>query len=173
MLESSHHPAAYDRCFVLGPWQVDPCRNSVHRPDRCLRLEPKLMAVLTHLAAAHGAIVTKTELLDRVWPRRYVVEGVLKRAVSELRRILGDDARDPRYIETVHRVGYRLVAPAHACDDAPPGACRVVSGTNSDIRRALARLERDLPTGAHLTLIVSEGPPASPLERRSRDSGDA
>lgn len=68
------------------------------------------MHVLLSLARANGSVRTKFDLLDEVWPSSYVVEGTLKRAVSELRKALGDDARNPRYIETIYKVGYRLVS---------------------------------------------------------------
>jgi TolB-like protein/DNA-binding winged helix-turn-helix (wHTH) protein/Tfp pilus assembly protein PilF len=74
-------------------------------------VEPKLIEVLVTLAAHPGELVSKQDLLDAVWPNTYVVEGVLKRCVGELRRLLEDDARSPRIIETIQRRGYRLLAP--------------------------------------------------------------
>ena len=140
--------------FALGDWEVDPLGNRLNADGREVRLEPKLMAVLAYLARAHGRIVTKDELLERVWPRRYVVEGVLKRAVSELRRSLGDDARSPRYIETVYKVGYRLVTmPAPL---PPAGGGRIVTGSRRDIVRALARLGAGAHPHGTLTLIIAE-----------------
>ena len=113
--ESRGEPIAVP--FVLGRWQVDPERNTVRGPDGRVCLEPKMMAVLTRLAAAPGVTLSKDHLLEHVWPRRYVVEGVLKRVVSELRRVLNDDARQPRYIETVYKVGYRLIRTPRCADD--------------------------------------------------------
>ncbi len=140
--------------FVLGDWEVDPRANSLRADGGDVRLEPKLMAVLVQLARAGGGIVTKDELLERVWPRRYVVEGVLKRAISELRRLLGDDARSPRYIATVYKVGYRLVATPTPLNVAAGGL--VVKGTRRDIARALVRLGRGARPHGTLTLIVEE-----------------
>ncbi len=76
------------------------------------QLTPKAYAVLELLYDRAGCLVTKDQLLDTVWPRVHVVEGVLKTVVGELRKTLGDDARTPDYIETVHRRGYRFIGVA-------------------------------------------------------------
>jgi DNA-binding winged helix-turn-helix (wHTH) protein len=106
--------------FSLGEWQIDAATNSMCRAHERRRIEPKQMRVLLSLAAADGMVRTRWDLLDDVWPQRYVVDGTLKRAVSELRKALGDDARHPRYIETVYKVGYRLVMPPAMSEVADP-----------------------------------------------------
>jgi Tol biopolymer transport system component len=68
------------------------------------------MDVLVELARQAGRVVSKQELLDAVWSQEFVAESVLTRAIGELRKALGDDAREPRYIETIPRRGYRLIA---------------------------------------------------------------
>ena len=73
-------------------------------------LTPKASALLEYLAANPGRLLSKRELLDTLWPRAYVTDGVLKVCIRELRRALGDDARTPRVIETAHRRGYRFIA---------------------------------------------------------------
>ena len=73
-------------------------------------LAPKPFAVLCALARTPGRLVTKNALLDLVWGHRFVTESVLKSAISELRAALDDDPRQPRYIETVSRRGYRFIA---------------------------------------------------------------
>jgi DNA-binding winged helix-turn-helix (wHTH) protein len=55
--------------------------------------------------------VTKTALLEALWPKTVVGEDALAFQIQSLRRVLGDDAREPRYIATLHRVGYRFIAP--------------------------------------------------------------
>ena len=96
--------------FQLGDCAVDASTNCIHREQRHRRIEPKQMQVLLSLARANGCVRTRFDLLDDVWPSRYVVDGTLKRAICGLRKALGDDARNPRYIETVYKVGYRLLA---------------------------------------------------------------
>jgi len=69
------------------------------------------MDVLVCLAEHAGAPVSKEELLQTVWPNTYVTNDVLKGAISDLRRALDDNARQPRVIETIPKRGYRLIAP--------------------------------------------------------------
>jgi len=73
-------------------------------------LAPKPFAVLCTLARSPRRLVTKNALLDAVWGHRFVAESVLKSAISEVRAVLGDDPKQPRYIETVSRRGYRFIA---------------------------------------------------------------
>ena len=75
-------------------------------------LPPKPFAVLCALARTPRMLVTKNALLDAVWGHRFVTESVLKSAISEVRAALGDDPKQPRYIETVSRRGYRFIAAA-------------------------------------------------------------
>lgn len=96
--------------FRVGDWRVEPTTGVVARGDTEERLEPKVMAVLVELAREPGRVVSKEELIERVWPETFVGEAALSRCISELRRTLGDDARDPRYIETLTKRGYRLLA---------------------------------------------------------------
>lgn len=74
-----------------------------------LPLTPKAFDVLAFLCKYPGRLITKEELLDAVWHRRLVSDGVLKNTIQELRRALGDDSKAPRYTVTVHRRGYRFL----------------------------------------------------------------
>jgi DNA-binding winged helix-turn-helix (wHTH) protein len=75
-------------------------------------LAPKPFAVLCALTHAQGKLVTKHALRDMVWGHRFVTDAVLKSTISEVRAALGDDPKQPRYIETVWRHGYRFIAAA-------------------------------------------------------------
>src|ERR1043165_501151 len=77
-----------------------------------ISLSPKAFAVLLYLYERPGRLVTKQELLDAVWSEIHVTEGVLKRAVLEIRKALDDPIDEPRFIQTLHRRGYRLLATA-------------------------------------------------------------
>src|SRR5215475_13061257 len=77
--------------------------------DRLLDLPPKPFAVLRHLVQHAGRLVTKAQLLDAVWADTVVSESVLTTCIRDLRRALADSSRAPRYIETVHRRGFRFV----------------------------------------------------------------
>jgi DNA-binding winged helix-turn-helix (wHTH) protein len=89
-------------------------------------LPPKPFAVLCALARTPRALVTKDALLDAVWGHRFLTESVLKSAIAKLRAALQDDAKQPRYIETVSRRGYRfnIASPSALAADAPKPQAR-------------------------------------------------
>ncbi len=89
---------------------VEPSLNSVTGPSGTTRLEPKVMQVLVCLAANAGQVVSKERLMRSVWPDTFVGDDVLTRSISELRRVFGDDVKEPRYIQTIPKSGYRLIA---------------------------------------------------------------
>jgi len=96
--------------FELAGWRVQPSRNRLCRGEVSVRLEPKMMDVLVTLAKRPGQVLSKDEIADAVWPNLFVTESVITRAIAGLRRALEDDARTPRFIETIAKRGYRLVA---------------------------------------------------------------
>jgi Tol biopolymer transport system component/DNA-binding winged helix-turn-helix (wHTH) protein len=104
--------------FRIGEWVVQPRLNSVRNGDDVLRLEPKVMQVLVQLALRPNEVSTKDDLIQAVWPDTHVGEQVLTRCISELRRILHEDARSPRYIQNIPKVGYRLLVPVVPAEPA-------------------------------------------------------
>ena len=90
---------------------VEPSLNSVTGPAGTIRLEPKVMQVLVCLAAQAGQVVPKERLMRTVWPDTFVGDDVLTRSISELRRVFGDDVKNPRFIQTIPKSGYRVMAP--------------------------------------------------------------
>jgi DNA-binding winged helix-turn-helix (wHTH) protein len=108
-----------------GPYRFDPARGQLWRQGQVIALPPRALAVLSQLVAQAGQLVTKEALLAAGWPDTAVTEWVLTTCMRELRRALGDDARQPRYIETVHRRGYRFMAKVTALTEtaleAPDG----------------------------------------------------
>ena len=97
--------------FSVGDWRVDPSLHSISGAAGEVRLEPKVMQVLVGLAEHAGQVVSKERLLQTVWADTFVGDEVLARAISELRRVLGDDSKAPRFIQTIPKGGYRLIAP--------------------------------------------------------------
>jgi TolB-like protein/DNA-binding winged helix-turn-helix (wHTH) protein len=95
--------------FRVGPWLVQPSLNTISQNGTSNRVEPKMMGVLVCLAEHTGEVVPKERLLQAVWPGTFVSDDVLKRSVSELRRVFDDDAHESRIIETIPKRGYRLV----------------------------------------------------------------
>jgi len=95
----------------VGDWVVVPNADRIQRQDQELRLEPQVMAVLMILADRAGQVVSRDELEAQAWRGRVVGYDALASTIIKLRKALGDDARQPRYIETVSKKGYRLIAP--------------------------------------------------------------
>ena len=90
---------------------LDSTTGALEGPDGEIRLRPKTQALLEILVAEAPAVLARDELMDRVWGQEHLGETSLAQAISELRRALGDDPRQPRIIETLHRRGYRFIAP--------------------------------------------------------------
>jgi len=97
--------------FSFGSFRLDLKDERLWRGQEVIRLRHKALAVLRCLVGQPGQLVTKDTLFAEVWPETVVSESVLVVAIRELRRVLNDHARTPKYIETVHRRGYRFIAP--------------------------------------------------------------
>src|SRR5512139_2638736 len=93
-----------------SPVRLDLQRGTLLRGERPIPLRPKTWAVLVYLAGRPGVLVSKDELLAAVWPDVAITDETVGKSISELRVALGDDHRAPRFIETVHRRGYRFLA---------------------------------------------------------------
>jgi DNA-binding winged helix-turn-helix (wHTH) protein/TolB-like protein len=108
--------------FHIGPWQVSPKLCELRRGDTSRRLTHKGMAVLLALAEAEGGVVSKEALIADVWEGAFTSDEALSAVIYEVRRALGDDARNPSFIETIRKSGYRLLAPVawEAVPGAPP-----------------------------------------------------
>jgi Tol biopolymer transport system component/DNA-binding winged helix-turn-helix (wHTH) protein len=99
--------------FQAGDWIVEPELNCLRKDDQEKHLEPKVMKVLLALAQHPNHVVAKEDLIAAVWPGTFVSDDVLTRCISVLRRVTQDDASMPHFIQTVPKVGYRLLAPVH------------------------------------------------------------
>ena len=95
--------------FLFPPFRLDPKNGQLWRDQQTLPLKPKTFAVLEHLAVHAGQLVTKDELLGALWADVHVGDAVLKTCIREIRQALEDDPQTPRFIETVHRRGYRFI----------------------------------------------------------------
>jgi DNA-binding winged helix-turn-helix (wHTH) protein/WD40 repeat protein len=100
--------------FRVGGWLVEPSLNRLSRDGTSVQLALKVMDVLLCLAARPGELVAKHELTDVVWQTEYVSDNTLTKRIAELRDALGDDAKHPRYVETIPKRGYRLIAEVSA-----------------------------------------------------------
>src|SRR5689334_18910279 len=108
--------------ILVGEWVARRRSGELISEGRTERLEPKAMDLLFLLASMPGEAFSKDAIMERVWPGVVVGEDTLARAVSRLRKALGDDAKTPRYIETLHKRGYRLIADVGAAEAAPKTA---------------------------------------------------
>jgi TolB-like protein/Flp pilus assembly protein TadD len=106
-----------DRALTFGRYCLDP-RVGLTAGAREIKLTPKALTLLSFLAQRSGEVVSKDELFAAVWPETTVGDAALVTCIQELRSALKDDARKPRYIQTLHRRGYRFIAKA-ACSVEP------------------------------------------------------
>jgi TolB-like protein/Flp pilus assembly protein TadD len=97
-----------DRALTFGRYRLEP-RVGLMCGHRQVHLTPKALALLSFMADRRGEVITKQDLFGAVWPDVAVGDAALATCIQELRKALGDNARRPRYIETVHRRGYRFV----------------------------------------------------------------
>jgi TolB-like protein/DNA-binding winged helix-turn-helix (wHTH) protein/Flp pilus assembly protein TadD len=95
----------------VGRWLVQPKLNSISGKDKTAHVEPKAMQVLLYLAEHAGDVMPKGRIMQAVWAGTFVTDDVLTRAISELRKAFEDDPHEPRFIQTVAKGGYRLIAP--------------------------------------------------------------
>ncbi|QNK03538.1 winged helix-turn-helix domain-containing protein [Dyella telluris] len=97
---------------------VEPRAHRLERAGETVSVEPKAYAVLVVLLQQAGEVVGKDALLDAAWGHRHVTPGVLTRVISQLRHALGDNVSQPRYIATVHSLGYRFIGDVHRSPSA-------------------------------------------------------
>ena len=125
----------------IGNWQVDDAANRLIGPTGEVELEPRVMDLLVLLARQPEVVVSKSQIMQALWGDIHVNEDALARCVFKLRKALGDDARDPTYIETVSKRGYRLIAE--------------VSGTPSgEVTRAHAKPRQMATLGVGLLAVL-------------------
>ncbi len=113
--------------FAFDNFELDEVRFELRASGEAVPMEPQVFDLLRYMVRNDDRVLTKDELLDAIWPERYVTEATLNSRVMSARKALGDDGRQQRYIKTVHGRGYRFVAPvAMAGKTAPPLAVSTV-----------------------------------------------
>jgi class 3 adenylate cyclase/predicted ATPase len=108
-----------DTIFLFPPFWLDVHNEQLWRDAQALALRPKTFAVLRYLVARAGQLVMQDALLDAVWGATAVSDAVIRRSIRELRTTLGDTAQHPHFIQTVHRRGYRFIAPVTVANTPP------------------------------------------------------
>lgn len=152
--------------YAFGDFVVDTGAHRLLRGDREMEVEPKVFAVLVEFLTHPGQLLSRDYLLDAVWGHSCVTPSTLSRVISQLRRTVADDQEQPRYIQTVHSLGYRFIAPLINADPgraavlrfAPPARGRLPVGPHALIAREhdIASLER-LVIDSRLVTIAGAG----------------
>jgi len=114
-------------CLQIGDWQFYVRSHELGHNGKIIRLEPRVASLLLYLATRPGEPVSRTALLEALWPGVVVSDEVLTNAVNKLRRAFGDDRANPQVIETIPKTGYRLILPVQPHESVPdrslPGRC--------------------------------------------------
>lgn len=177
----------FEHGFSFDQWVVTPDDCVVSGPYGETRLEPRVLAVLVELAASAGQVVSRNALIDRVWGGAVVGDEVLSRCIYRIRQALGESSRDPRFIQTVPKRGYRLNAkiidlskseqslntdpwqqgsPFRGLQVFDVDHAAVFFGRASATREALVALEQQVTLGkAFLLLLGASGVGKSSLAR--------
>ncbi len=152
--------------YHFGPFRLDQGNARLwHGPEEII-LRPKSFAVLQYLVAQPGRLVTREEVLQAVWPGIAVSDAVLTVCIGEIRQALGDNHHAPRYIETVHRRGYRFLGTITAAP-GPDGtlAPEVASGAVPSPPSAFSHFPLSTQHSALSTVsVVGREPQLSQLE---------
>ena len=148
---------------VTGPFRwddfvLDLDAYRLERAGAPLALEPKALNLLALIVQRPGHLFTKQELFDAIWPDTAVTDHALTRVVAQLRRALGDEAREARYIETVPTRGYRWIRPIAQADSAQPrdvpvatAAERVAPVASAEVQ---SRVVSSVAAGVVLTILI-------------------
>ncbi len=118
--------------YVFEDCELDTTLYELRRAGQAIKVEPQVFDVLVHLVRHRDRVVTREELLDSVWGDRFVSESALSSRLKAARQAVGDDGQLQRCIRTVHRRGYRFVAPVdelgdEPASDAPRGSAAAVA----------------------------------------------
>ena len=147
------------------PFRLDTVNECLWRrqddaDDERIRLTPKAFAVLRYLVSNPGRLVTQNELLEAVWPDTFVQPEVLKSQILDVRHALGDDAKDPRFIETLPRRGYQFIAPVADTFVAmelgnEEGAAKFV-GRDAELNELRKCLQKSLANQRQVVFVTGE-----------------
>jgi len=147
----------------IGDWRVDPTSSEISRDGQIARVDVRTMRLLMCLADRAGEVVSSDDLLNQAWAGVIVSQDSVYQSVASLRRLLGDDPKQPTYIATVPRLGYRLVAPVSpwvepsgptAAPDAIDGGHPVAPADNAQTLSSRSRSSLAWTVAAVLVLAI-------------------
>jgi DNA-binding winged helix-turn-helix (wHTH) protein/predicted ATPase len=144
--------------FSIGPYRLNVETGELTHAGRVCKLTPKTTGVLLALAERTGELVTKQHLFCTVWKGRAVSDAALTTCIQELRDALQDEARRPRYIETLHRRGYRLLVPLIPLAPEIPTTARPggMVGRTTELNELGRRLTHALAGRCQIVFVVGE-----------------
>lgn len=139
--------------FRVGEWLVRPSLAEIVRGSETVHITPRSMAVLVFLADAGGRVVSRNEILDAVWPGMSVTPDALSQCVVELRKAFHDDSKNPRVIQTIPKVGIRLLGSVERTETSVPTeasvqaqtSARTEAATRAETSAAIDAAEREKP----------------------------
>ena len=111
------------RHYRFDDIEIDLQSFRLFKAGKSLQVEPKALKLLVFLVENPSRMVGRRELIDAVWGDAFVTDHVLNRAIGQLRKLLSDDAKEPRYIETVPTLGYRFIATVMRCARSRDSGC--------------------------------------------------
>jgi predicted ATPase len=123
---------------------LDTANQCLLHNGAAIEMAPKPFAVLRYMVENPGRLITHDELLDALWPETYVQPQVLRTYVLELRKVLGDDAGQPRFIQTLPKRGYRFVAPVTERNGIQPGPVMGLAGPDSGPEKEIVGRDEEL-----------------------------
>ena len=144
----------------LHPLRLDLRAGRMWKGERLVELRPKPWKLMLYMARRPGELLSKQELMDAIWPDTFVSESSLNQVIKDLRKALGDDARAPRFIETVHRRGFRLLDPSDrtaltaAGEEAKPSA--PLFGRSTELEVLINALDTARSSRAQMVFITGE-----------------
>ncbi len=146
-----------DDGFRLGDWDVHPRQNLLTGQEREVHLTPRCMDVLVLLARHSGQMVDRDEFSKSIWYPAVVTDDALTRHISTLRKSLGDDLEQPKFIETIPKRGYRLLATVKPLASSPPPerTPAVVTASRATSRKVDHTARPLRPLGLTLLVVVA------------------
>ena len=142
---------------AFGSFRLDTIDQCLWREGARIALTPKVFAVLRYLVDHPGRLVTQEELLEAIWPETYVQPEILRKYILELRKVLSDDPKSPRFIETLPKRGYRFLA---ATEEAPLMPASVGApgpvGRDQDLAALDGHFRKALEGRRRLVLVTGE-----------------
>ncbi len=142
---------------AFGTFRLDPVDQCLWREEVRIALTPKVFAVLRYMVDHPARLITQEELLEAIWPETYVQPEILRKYVLELRKVLGDDPKSPRFIETLPKRGYRFVAELAEVSLAPlAGGATAPVGREHELTELDGHLRKALAGSRQLVLVTGE-----------------